>query len=66
MKIGDRVLVTRGNHAGVLGVITAFHGVGSGQQAEIQLGFEKTNCTFGVFIKDIRVLANEEQLGVEK
>lgn len=56
VKIGDRVLVTRGNHEGVRGVITAFHGVGSGQQAEIQLGFQKSNCTFGVFINDIKVL----------
>jgi ribosomal protein L24 len=56
MRIGDRVIVTRGNHEGVRGIITAFHGIGSGQQAEIQLGFEKTNCTFGVFIKDIQVL----------
>lgn len=60
MRIGDRVLVTRGNHQGVRGIITAFHGVGAGQQAEIQLGFEKSNCTFGIFIKDIEVLNEVE------
>lgn len=57
MEIGDRVLVTRGNHQGVSGVITAFHGVGAGQQAEVQLGFKKSNCTFGVFVKDLEVLS---------